>query len=151
MVVGRLSTAGKLQSKKGKIRLWVLSVFNAAKQRAGKDADNWAEEELLLDILIAEAWIAAQAYDSSKSKFITWVYRPWSYSTKDFWRAKRLSTQPIHNSEGSRTLEDTVEDNDTPSPIKAVLAAEQKAMVKAAFLNQQQLRFLVDTLWHQGD
>lgn len=73
--------------------LLVAGVQGLAEVRAQRAVSNAAEQGMLYDVLIAEAWEAAESYDPACSKFSTWVFRRWEYAVLEFRRVKRLPTK----------------------------------------------------------
>jgi len=75
--------------------LLVASVQDLANSKARYFESNCAEQELLYNILISKAWKAAASFIPGMSKFSTWVYKPWCYAIREFWRVKRLRTKTL--------------------------------------------------------
>jgi hypothetical protein len=132
------------------LAVWVVSVQELANRRAQQAVGDWAEQSILFNILMAEAWKAALSYDPTVAKFSTWVYRPWTYAIKEFIRIKRLHTQSLSCTcyFGNHTaIEDGLVDKETP--LDCVKDKEWKEFTEDAFGSQIFWETIVEDVFHQ--
>lgn len=108
--------------------LLVASVQALAEVRTKRVVNGWAEQGMLYNILMTEAWKAAKSYDPAKSaKFSTWVFRPWQYVISNFRRVKRLQTESLstssHDDPDKKILEE-IEDRNQLRPDELISMEE---------------------------
>lgn len=114
-----------------KCATWIMEIHEKARCKAHSVVKGPVEQEMLFNILIAEAWKATQTYDPSKfTKFSTWVYRPWRNTISEFLRVSRpvrsLSVPLKGSGSGdAHTLGDVLEDTSSPSPL-SILESKDK-------------------------
>ncbi len=133
----------------------VAGVQELAERRSRRETSDWAEQGMLYNILMAVSVKAAQSYDPSRgTKFSTWVYYPWQYAVRDFWRAKRVHTQSLSrpldpDSRDSSSIEDVMEDKNAPSPGSQVEAMEWKDLGSKIFDGDSMAKTMIEDACQQ--
>ena len=136
--------------------LFVASVQTLAESRAQRAVSDCVEQGMLYNILMAETWKAAESYDPAKgTKFSTWVFRPWGYAIKEFWRVKRLQNESLSASgndpDNQSTLLDQIEDPDSPYPDDAYAYSELSAWADSTLEAGSLLKIMIDDTCEQYD
>ena len=145
----------------------VASVQNKAEGRVQKavyDAScrglsiiDCTEEGMLYNVLMAEAWKAAESYNPAKSAFSTWVYRRWNWAVYEFWRVLPPRNESLSafgqsaDPDNQTTLQDRLKDEDSRSPDDCLVTQELADWIDSTFDGQPLLKFMIDDAYQQCD
>lgn len=109
--------------------------------------------DLLTDILMASAWIAADTYDEERGRFMTYLVPRWQSRTADFFRAGDPISLPSPTAsmpeERLGRVPDIEDDLQVPPDAKMIMRETAK-IASCLFGGDSEKTSILNALWHRG-